>query len=132
MKEVEETRSQALSELDVVAEAPALEQWRIKYLSKKGPVQELMGRLKDVPKEDKPAFGQAVNKLKNELKTLHNEKKANLGAVVKKTGRFADVSLPGINPNIGSYHPITQMMRQMVSWPEISGLRRCRRARDRR
>ena len=41
-----------------------LEQLRVKYLGKKGPIQELMKTLKDIPPAEKPAFGQQVNGLK--------------------------------------------------------------------
>ncbi len=114
MKLIEDMRKQALEELALAGDAGGLEKWRIHYLGKKGPVQGLMKELKSLPKEDKPVFGQLVNKLKNELKEAHGVAKEQLGAAPKSGGR-EDLTLPGIPPLIGTRHPITQMMEQMIS-----------------
>ena len=63
----------------------SVEHFRIKYLGKKGVLNDLFIAFKDVPNEEKKAFGQALNKLKiknkdlskNELarKTIHFEQK---------------------------------------------------------
>ncbi|MFT7620115.1 MAG: phenylalanyl-tRNA synthetase alpha chain [Planctomycetota bacterium] len=115
MKPIEDMREQALKELGVTSDAAGLESWRITYLGKKGPVQDLMKQLKDLPKEAKPLFGQLVNQLKNELKEAHAAAKDKFGTAAPKGGKQADLTLPGIEPLIGSRHPITQMMDQMIS-----------------
>ncbi|MEM7379703.1 MAG: phenylalanine--tRNA ligase subunit alpha, partial [Bacteroidota bacterium] len=42
----------------------ALEAFRIKYLGKKGILNKYFAEFKNVPKEDKKAFGQTINQLK--------------------------------------------------------------------
>ena len=61
---VKQLEERALAELKDVADADALEAFRIRYLGSKGELKALMGRMKDVPKADKPAFGQAANAAK--------------------------------------------------------------------
>jgi len=54
-----------------------LEDFRIKYLSKKGIVSGLFEEFKHVPKEQKKDIGQSLNILKtklNELISVHKEK----------------------------------------------------------
>ena len=115
MKPIDDMKKQALADLDCVSDAAALEAWRIRYLGRKGPVQDLMKELKNLPKEEKPVFGQLVNKLKVELKDAHAAAREKLGSVPKAGERPVDVTLPGIAPLVGTRHPITQMMEEMIS-----------------
>ena len=43
---------------------------RVKVLGKKGELTEIMKSMKDIPKEEKPKFGQLVNELRNEVEEL--------------------------------------------------------------
>jgi phenylalanyl-tRNA synthetase alpha chain len=51
-------------ELGSAATAADLETLKVKYLGKKGPIQELMKELKDIPAETRPAVGKLINDLK--------------------------------------------------------------------
>ena len=52
-----------------------LEQFRIEYLGKKGKMNDLFAAFKEVPKEQKKAFGQALNQLKQAIKDKLDEGK---------------------------------------------------------
>ena len=41
------------------------EEFRIKFLGKKGIINDYFSKFKTIPNEDKKAFGQAINNLKN-------------------------------------------------------------------
>jgi phenylalanyl-tRNA synthetase alpha chain len=45
----------------VAASADDVEQFRTKYLGSKGLVKSLMGEMKNVPADEKKAFGQVMN-----------------------------------------------------------------------
>ena len=51
---------------------------RVYYLGKKGPVQALMKNMKDLPRAEKPAFGKKVNELKKDLNQRIEEKRNEL------------------------------------------------------
>ena len=94
----------------------ALEALRVEYCGKKGHVAGLMGQLKNVPNEEKKAFGQAVNEVKQEIEKKLAEAQAE---IVKKeeqklidSAEDYDVSLP-IDMEMGSYHPITLIQREV-------------------
>ena len=76
-----------------------------------------MGRLKDVPKPDKPAFGQRANALRQSLQQAFDDKKTQLGAAasaaVKPTPTI-DVTEPGTPPRLGREHVITQTINEML------------------
>ena len=94
----------------------ALEVLRVEYCGKKGHVAGLMGQLKSVPNEEKKAFGQAVNEVKQEIEKKLAQAQAE---IVKKeeqklidSAEDYDVSLP-MDMEMGSYHPITLIQREV-------------------
>lgn len=90
-----------------------LENFRLKYLSKKGAITALFADFKAVPLEHKKAVGQLVNDLKNLAQETFNTKKETLEdqANIDKT---IDLTLPGFPENKGSRHPVSQVMNEIV------------------
>jgi phenylalanyl-tRNA synthetase alpha chain len=112
--ELDQLKTDALAELDAVSDADALEAWRIKYLGSKGLVKDAMSKIGQIPKEDKPAYGQAANAMKNALQSAFDEKTAALGGPEgKSAGPMEDVTLPGRKPRIGHKHVITQTIEEI-------------------
>ena len=44
---------------------------KVKYLGKQGQLTELMKGMKDIPKEERPAFGKIVNELRDEIDAVY-------------------------------------------------------------
>ena len=60
-----ELQADALAELAAAADAEALEAWRVRYLGRKGgALAEAMDVLGTLPREERPAYGQAANEVK--------------------------------------------------------------------
>jgi phenylalanyl-tRNA synthetase alpha chain len=96
---------------------------RIKYLGKKGLLNELMKGLKNVPKEMRPLAGQLLNQLKENLEhqlTLLGEGLAE--EIVNKI----DLTIPGLKPNVGHMHPVSQAMEEITRIFEKIGFTRVR------
>lgn len=98
-----------------VANMEDLEKVRVEYMGKKGLVTELLGGMKNLSAEEKKAFGQLVNVLKNEINNAIVAKREEIAlkeieAENNKMPEF-DVSAPA-NLKRGSYHPITLVQRQ--------------------
>ncbi|NPA44276.1 MAG: phenylalanine--tRNA ligase subunit alpha [Chlorobi bacterium] len=91
-----------------------IEEFRIKYLSKKGGlVTELFKEFKNVPNEQKKEFGQVLNQLKNEVLDKVNMLKAELQS--KDTVKIGlDLTLPGDAKEQGSRHPISIVRNEIV------------------
>ena len=70
MKTIEELLQEATQKIQDVKDSSSLNDLRVLYLGKKGPVQELMKGMKDLSKEEKPIFGQKVNQLKQDLSKM--------------------------------------------------------------
>lgn len=91
-----------ISGLKSVKTLDEIEEIRIKYLSRKGIIPGLFGKMKDVPKELKKEFGQFLNSLRDEAFELLNDKKAELS---KSNKVKLDLSLSGKRPVSGKEHP---------------------------
>ncbi len=113
LEELEQLKSQALEELEAADSPDSLESWRIKYLGTKGAVKAAMQKLKDVPKEQKPAYGKTANQLKNLLQGKFDSIKDKVAEPAKAAGPKVDITLPGRRPKIGHLHVITQTINDI-------------------
>ena len=90
-----------------------VEEFRIKYLGKKGILNDLFAHFKTVPNEQKKEFGQVVNELKN----LVNEKVTSLKESFESSAESLsglDLTRPGENFEIGSRHPINSVKNRII------------------
>ena len=117
MTELEEKLLATLAEAkDVLAQAKsnsAIEDLRIKYLSRKGVMTALMGQMGTVSPADKPAVGKTLNLVKKQMEAAFQEATADL-ADQAGTAQAIDVTLPARLRALGHQHPITQVMEQAV------------------
>ncbi|MDK3156444.1 phenylalanine--tRNA ligase subunit alpha [Kamptonema cortianum] len=105
-------RDEIIAALEQAPDAAALEEVRVKYLSRNGLLPKLLEGLKDVPKEDKPAVGKLANEVKNAVASSFDAKKAFLDRPQVNYDAF-DVTLPGTEYRHGSEHPITATIREI-------------------
>mgnify|MGYP002138514019 CR=1 FL=1 len=76
---IEQLRAEILGACTAAADMAALEAVRVGALGKKGSVTGLMKDLSALPPEDRKAFGQRVNTLRDEVTAALDAKKAALG-----------------------------------------------------
>jgi phenylalanyl-tRNA synthetase alpha chain len=115
MSDIEEIGRQALAEIAGASGADVLEKIRVRYLGAKGVVKDLMGRLGALPKEAKPAFGQAVNDLKQAITVAIEAAKARTGSAGETQRSREDITLPGIRLPAGALHPISIVRDEMIT-----------------
>jgi phenylalanyl-tRNA synthetase alpha chain len=91
-----------------------IEQFRIRYLGKKGVLAELFQQLKEVPGEQKKEVGQRINLLKGYL----SEKLELMLADAREDAQAEpgqDLTLPGPPVQLGARHPISIVRSQIIS-----------------
>ena len=76
-----------------------------------------MKGIASVPKEERPAFGQAVNKAKKQIEALLTQTAEGLNNAedAAALGKTADVTLPPSGNYVGGLHPLTQTKRRIAS-----------------
>ncbi len=113
INKIDETRKNFDDDLLKINNLSSLEDLRIKYLSRKGTVSQLFESLKDVPKEEKPKVGQALNQLKIHTQSKFDEMQEKLKENNSASEKFLDLSLPGRLHTIGSKHILTQTLDEI-------------------
>ncbi len=108
-------KEHALKDLASIEDLSDLENFRIKYLGKKGQVTSEMKRLGELSPEDRPEVGKLANEIKAELSNRLEEALVNIEARKEKKDIFLDVTLPGRVPFMGHLHPISQVNREICS-----------------
>jgi phenylalanyl-tRNA synthetase alpha chain len=105
----------AFTELKKISDLETLEQFRIKFLARKGQITQMLSEIGKLPREIKPEAGQLANKIKNEVTQTFEQLKDSLLASQEGTRReLIDVTLPGIPVNIGKRHVITQTLNDLL------------------
>ena len=114
--QTEKIRPEFDARLESVSTSDELEQLRIEFLGKKGRMAGMMAELKNVPNEEKRAFGQAINEAKQYIEQLLHQKLEELirGEEQRQidSAEAYDTTLPTERP-MGSYHPITLVQREL-------------------
>ncbi|RED48766.1 phenylalanine--tRNA ligase subunit alpha [Seonamhaeicola aphaedonensis] len=91
-----------------------VEAFRIKYLGKKGLLNDYFAEFKNVANEQKREFGQTINQLKKiaeeKVKSLRDE----LESKEEVKGVYGDLSRPGEPIQIGARHPISIVKNQII------------------
>ncbi|KGO81120.1 MULTISPECIES: phenylalanine--tRNA ligase subunit alpha [Flavobacterium] len=91
-----------------------LEAFRIKFLSKKGIVNDFMAEFKNVPNEQKKEFGQVINAFKSAVQNKVTELQDAMESKEEAKGVYGDLSRPGEPFQVGSRHPISIVKNQMI------------------
>lgn len=94
-----------------------LEVFRMRFISRKSEVTDLLTLLKDVPNEDKREAGQLLNELKNLAQEKFKSLISDLENETKKVeaNNHIDLSLPPANAAIGSLHPLTLVRNEICN-----------------
>ena len=114
---METIKTQCQEELKLVEDAKQLGDFWAKYLGKGGEVQKLMSGIKNVPNEEKKAYGQAVNEVKTWVQSLYDEKKVeidNKAMMARYEDETVDVTLPVKEVVAGNLHPLTCIKNEII------------------
>lgn len=114
--ELQELKQESLSQIEACENLADLQQLRVLYLGKKGPIQEVMKSMKDLPKEERPAFGQQVNAIKSLILEAIDEKKAVLEVKEMEEGlekEKIDITLNGYEARLGNLHPLVLVQQEL-------------------
>jgi phenylalanyl-tRNA synthetase alpha chain len=89
------------------------EELRLKYLSKKGVLNEIFAEFKKVKPEEKREYGQKINSLKTLVENKIAAAQEAFEDQMSKPNDL-DITLPGPNYNLGSHHPITMVKNEII------------------
>ncbi len=91
-----------------------LEKARIEYLGKKGLMNDLFAKFKDVPNEQKKETGILLNQLKDTINQKIEELKENIAKVQENLKPKEDLTKPSNLISLGSVHPLTTTRKEII------------------
>ncbi len=92
----------------------AVEAFRIKYLGKKGVLNEFLAEFKNVAADQKKEFGQVINTFKQKATEKVEELKTALNTTAEAQHVYGDLTRPGEPMPIGARHPISIVKNQII------------------
>jgi len=107
---------QAMQAIAHAADPAALDAVRVQFLGKKGSLTDQLKQLGALPADQRPAAGQAINRVKQQVQAALDERRATLQAAAldaQLAGETIDVTLPGRGQSGGGLHPVTQTLRRI-------------------
>lgn len=107
---IRNTRNEFLALLTDVQSLEELEDLRVSYLGKNGKITVLVKQIKDVPNDQKAEVGALINETKRIIEVEFETQKAKLSENKKEV----DLTIPGIKPQIGHTHLISQAIEEIA------------------
>ncbi|HEY0829003.1 MAG TPA: phenylalanine--tRNA ligase subunit alpha [Bacilli bacterium] len=117
MKErMEALKVEALQELEQVTNLQGLNDLRIKYLGKKGPLTEILRGMGALSADERPIIGQVANEVRAAIESVIELKQAHyqqLETQGKLQSERIDVTLPGRPFETGAIHPLNKIVQDI-------------------
>ncbi len=113
---LKELQQEALEKIEAASELKELNDVRVAYLGKKGPITEVLRGMGKLSAEERPRMGALVNDVREAIQTRLDEKVAQLeqAAIAKQLeSETIDVTLPGRPVSVGSHHPLTAVIEEI-------------------
>ncbi len=109
LEELEKGKAESLAEIAAASDADAVEKLRVKYVGRNGSIPALIKGMKDVPKEERPAFGKAVQAWRAEVEAALAAKAS---APAASAAANIDSTLPGRWFEPGAKHPLSRVIEE--------------------
>ncbi|MBC1370752.1 phenylalanine--tRNA ligase subunit alpha [Listeria booriae] len=116
LDQLEQLKQEAVAQITAATDLGTLNDLRVKYLGKKGPMTEIMKQMGKLSAEERPKVGAVANEVREQLTNAIQEKQDGLQAEeIKKqlAGETIDVTLPGTAVREGTAHLLTQVVEEI-------------------
>ena len=116
MSDLNELESAALAAVAAAPDEAVLDDVRVHYLGKKGLLTQQLKQLGGLPPEERPAAGQAINRIKQQVQQAIDARREQLQAAAldaQLVQESIDVTLPGRAQSSGGLHPVTRTLQRI-------------------
>ncbi len=113
---LKELQQEALNQIEAAESLKELQDVKVSYLGKKGPITEVLRGMGKLSAEERPVIGQMANDVRGVISDQLEEKVAKLEELEvekKLANESIDVTLPGRPTNTGSRHPLTAVVENI-------------------
>ena len=113
---IEKIRENSIKEITDCKEIVTLNELKVKYLGKKGELTLVLRGMGALSPEERPIIGSLVNQVRDELESCISQKEKELEKkelLEKLKNENIDVTEPSKKVELGSLHPITQIIDEV-------------------
>jgi phenylalanyl-tRNA synthetase alpha chain len=113
---LKELQAEALTRIENSNDMKELNEIRIAYLGKKGPITEVLKGMGKLSAEERPKMGALVNVIRDEITShIESKQKALEEAQVQEkiASETIDITLPGRPVSVGNHHPLTRVVEEI-------------------
>jgi len=108
-------KNSAVSMIIEATDQKELEEIKLQFLGRSGKLTLTLKEITKVPAEKRAAVGQLANEVKRVIEETVEEKMSNLKSHFSNQRKQSiDITNPGIAPNIGHLHPMTQVLSEVI------------------
>ncbi|RPI13062.1 MAG: phenylalanine--tRNA ligase subunit alpha [Ignavibacteriae bacterium] len=98
-----------------VSDKNNLEEFRLKFISRKGLISQLFDEFKELDKAQKAAFGKKLNEVKHLAESKYEETKTKLDELEAQKKEDIDLTLPARKFSVGTEHLLTKTLNDFCS-----------------
>jgi phenylalanyl-tRNA synthetase alpha chain len=113
----EEARADGLARIAEVRDLASLQEVQVRVFGRKAPLARARSSLRTVPEAERPELGKLANAVQTELESALEARRAAFAAS-ELEHRWArervDLTQPGDGPPVGSLHPLTRTMWEII------------------
>jgi phenylalanyl-tRNA synthetase alpha chain len=114
-EELMQIKNSAVSMIIEAENQKELEEIKLQFLGRSGRLTVTLKEITKVPAEKRAIVGRLANEVKNVIEETLEEKKLTLGSQISNQKKQSiDITNPGIKPDIGHLHPMTQVLSEVV------------------
>jgi phenylalanyl-tRNA synthetase alpha chain len=109
-------KDEAIGKIQAASTVKELQDVRVAYLGKKGPITDLLKGMGKLPAEERPKMGALVNVVREEVTAVLDERLVILedAAIAQQLeNESIDVTLPGRPVKTGNHHPLTRVVEEI-------------------
>lgn len=124
-QELHNIKNQGVSQILDIVNLDEIERLKVQYLGRKGRLNKVSEEMKTLEPGNRAVIGRLFNDVKTSIEKNLEEKSLEIKKA-KKTGNLIDPTEPGIKPEIGHTHLISQSIKEISSIFEKIGFVRVR------
>lgn len=113
---IKKIKEESINEIEKVSNSKDLNDLRVKYLGKKGELTSILRGMGGLSQEERPIIGALVNEVRDEIEKIIEEKEKQIKVLEinkKLQEEKIDVTEPSKKIELGSVHPITQVIDEV-------------------
>lgn len=115
-EQLAQLKTEVLEKIAAAENLKQLNDVRVAYLGKKGPITDLLKGMGKLPQEERPKMGALVNETRAEVQQVLDARKEQLEAAAldaQLASETIDVTLPGRTVKVGNHHPLTRIIEEI-------------------